>query len=133
MTGIGIGAENTIGWLRDLISTRLKHYPEQGIKCRVCAKCKSEDKPECEVAEKSAMTSDATLLPPETRFDASGSRTRTLSQPFASELSHRPPGDTVMKSGDDRDERARSFGAIAFEMEGAGVWDNLPCLVVSGV
>ncbi|WKT50811.1 Nucleoside phosphorylase superfamily [Fusarium oxysporum f. sp. vasinfectum] len=37
-----------------------------------------------------------------------------------------------MKSGEDCDHIARKFGVIAFEMESAGVWDNLPCLVVKG-
>ncbi|RKK92683.1 hypothetical protein BFJ71_g10071 [Fusarium oxysporum] len=41
-------------------------------------------------------------------------------------------GDTVMKSGEDRDHIARKLGVIAFEMESAGVWDSLPCLVVKG-
>ncbi|KAN0070591.1 hypothetical protein V8E54_011460 [Elaphomyces granulatus] len=34
-------------------------------------------------------------------------------------------GDTVMKSGEDRDDIA-ARGAIAFEMEGAGVWGSFP-------
>lgn len=42
-------------------------------------------------------------------------------------------GDTVMKSGEDRDAIARSEGIIAFEMEGAGVWDNMPCVIIKGV
>ncbi|KAK1967036.1 phosphorylase superfamily protein [Colletotrichum sublineola] len=42
-------------------------------------------------------------------------------------------GDTVMKSGKDRDRIARENGLIAFEMEGAGVWDEVPCIVVKGV
>lgn len=37
-----------------------------------------------------------------------------------------------MKSGEDRDHIARKLGVIAFEMESAGVWDSLPCLVVKG-
>ncbi|KAF5536997.1 gamma-glutamylputrescine oxidoreductase [Fusarium mexicanum] len=41
-------------------------------------------------------------------------------------------GDTVMKSGEDRDDIARNLGVIAFEMESAGVWDSLPCLVIKG-
>lgn len=41
-------------------------------------------------------------------------------------------GDTVIKSGEDRDDIARRLGVIAFEMESAGVWDSLPCLVVKG-
>ncbi|KAL6232372.1 hypothetical protein BDW75DRAFT_21870 [Aspergillus navahoensis] len=42
-------------------------------------------------------------------------------------------GDTVMKSGQDRDLIAMQNNVIAFEMEGVGVWDILPCLVVKGV
>ncbi|KAK2047239.1 phosphorylase superfamily protein [Colletotrichum somersetense] len=42
-------------------------------------------------------------------------------------------GDTVMKSGEDRDRIAREHDLIAFEMEGAGVWDEVPCIVVKGV
>ncbi|KAN0069874.1 hypothetical protein V8E54_012180 [Elaphomyces granulatus] len=43
-------------------------------------------------------------------------------------------GDTVMKSGEDRDEIAARDGVIAFEMEGAGVWKNFPgSLVIKGV
>lgn len=41
-------------------------------------------------------------------------------------------GDSVMKSGEDRDRIAKEEGVIAFEMEGSGVWDTLPCLVIKG-
>ncbi|KAL0937181.1 phosphorylase superfamily protein [Colletotrichum truncatum] len=42
-------------------------------------------------------------------------------------------GDTVMKSGEHRDRVAAEHGVIAFEMEGAGVWDEIPCIIVKGV
>ncbi|CAG7950638.1 unnamed protein product [Penicillium salamii] len=42
-------------------------------------------------------------------------------------------GDTVMKSGQDRDLISMQDNVIAFEMEGVGVWDSLPCVVVKGV
>ncbi|KAF4882364.1 Vegetative incompatibility protein HET-E-1 [Colletotrichum fructicola] len=38
-------------------------------------------------------------------------------------------GDTVMKSGLDRDHIAGEQGLVAFEMEGAGIWDHFPCIV----
>jgi nucleoside phosphorylase len=41
-------------------------------------------------------------------------------------------GDTVMKSGEGRDAIARQAGVIGFEMEGAGVWDIFPCVVIKG-
>jgi nucleoside phosphorylase len=42
-------------------------------------------------------------------------------------------GDTVMKSGEDRDSIAQRESVIAFEMEGASVLGNLPCIIVKGV
>ncbi|KAM6513154.1 hypothetical protein FALCPG4_015619 [Fusarium falciforme] len=41
-------------------------------------------------------------------------------------------GDTVMKSGSHRDEIAQRDGVLGFEMEGAGVWDTFPCVVIKG-
>lgn len=42
-------------------------------------------------------------------------------------------GDTVLKSGRDRDEIAQNEGVIAFEMEAAGIWGEIPCIIVKGV
>lgn len=42
--------------------------------------------------------------------------------------------DTVMKSGEVRDRISRRDKVIAFEKEGAGVWDELPsCIIIKGV
>lgn len=41
-------------------------------------------------------------------------------------------GDTVLKSGEDRDRIAQQEGVIGFEMESAGVWDNFACVVIKG-
>ena len=38
-----------------------------------------------------------------------------------------------MKSGEDRDRIAKEEGVLAFEMEGAGVWDAIPCIVIKGI
>lgn len=40
---------------------------------------------------------------------------------------------TVMKSAEHRDLIAQRDNIIGFEMEGAGVWDNLPCIIIKGV
>jgi nucleoside phosphorylase len=42
-------------------------------------------------------------------------------------------GNTVMKSGADRDQIADRHNLIAFEMEGAGAWGEVPCIVVKGI
>ncbi|KAL3444690.1 hypothetical protein BJX65DRAFT_310689 [Aspergillus insuetus] len=41
-------------------------------------------------------------------------------------------GDTVMKSAEHRDNLARKFGIVAFEMEGGGVCDTVSCLLIKG-
>ncbi|KAJ3579512.1 hypothetical protein NPX13_g1060 [Xylaria arbuscula] len=41
-------------------------------------------------------------------------------------------GDTVMKSGEHRDQIAEREQVIAFEMEGAGVWEIFPCIIIKG-
>ncbi|KAL4765454.1 uncharacterized protein BDW70DRAFT_168748 [Aspergillus foveolatus] len=41
--------------------------------------------------------------------------------------------DTVMKSGQHRDEIARKEKVIGFEMEGAGMLDNISCIIIKGV
>ncbi|KAL2836062.1 ankyrin repeat-containing domain protein [Aspergillus pseudodeflectus] len=38
-----------------------------------------------------------------------------------------------MKSGQHRDEIVKREKVIGFEMEGAGVWDNVPCIIIKGV
>lgn len=42
-------------------------------------------------------------------------------------------GDKVMKSAAERDKLANEAGVIAFETESAGIWDEVPCIVVKGV
>ncbi|KAF5638088.1 MTA SAH nucleosidase [Fusarium sp. NRRL 52700] len=42
-------------------------------------------------------------------------------------------GDTVMVSSEHRDRIAAAEDIIAFEMEGAGIWQELPCIIVKGV
>ncbi|KAL2859987.1 5'-methylthioadenosine/S-adenosylhomocysteine nucleosidase family protein [Aspergillus lucknowensis] len=42
-------------------------------------------------------------------------------------------GDAVIKSGGDRDRIAKVHDLATFEMEGAGVWEEIPCIVVKAV
>ncbi|KAK7419058.1 hypothetical protein QQX98_003560 [Neonectria punicea] len=41
--------------------------------------------------------------------------------------------DTVLKSGEEHDIIAKRYGLMAFEMEGAGAWEEIPCIIVKGV
>jgi len=42
-------------------------------------------------------------------------------------------GDSVIMSAQTRNRIQKEKGVIAFEMESAGVWDVLPCIVIKGV
>ncbi|KAL3439770.1 hypothetical protein BJX65DRAFT_71796 [Aspergillus insuetus] len=42
-------------------------------------------------------------------------------------------GDTVMMNAKARDAIAKKQQVIGFEMEGAGVWETIPCILVKGV
>ncbi|KAJ5733769.1 hypothetical protein N7493_002555 [Penicillium malachiteum] len=42
-------------------------------------------------------------------------------------------GDTVLKSAPERDRISKDANVIAFEMEGSGVWDTIPCMIIKGV
>lgn len=39
-------------------------------------------------------------------------------------------GDSVITSGEIRDRISAADGVVAFKMEGAGVWDVFPCVVI---
>ncbi|KAM0187212.1 hypothetical protein ACHAPA_006332 [Fusarium lateritium] len=41
-------------------------------------------------------------------------------------------GDTI-RSAAERDKIEKSHGVIAFESEGAGIWEEVPCVIVKGV
>lgn len=64
---------------------------------------------------RSCQNGDATHQNPDIFFGAIGS------------------GDIVMKSGEHRDELAQKENVIAFEMEAAGIWEEVPSIAVKGV
>ena len=96
--------------------------------CAICAKCKTKEDEVCEVALDSVCS--------ELNCDVNN-----LVHRYRSSEGQRPvihfgiiaSGDSVIKSAEHRDEIAAKERVIAFEMEGAGVWDNLPCIVIKGV
>lgn len=79
-----------------------------------------------------AMRVDCTAL----GCDESEVRRRRTQTDMGNAVIHIGPiasADTVMKSGIHRDQLAHAEGIIALEMEGAGVWDNFPCIIIKGV
>ncbi|KAI1439530.1 purine and uridine phosphorylase [Annulohypoxylon stygium] len=117
------GAEHDV-----LFESSYRHKHQRKFECETCDRCESKFDPICEKAEESScrdLGCEGHLVHRE-RLSIEHPKLTVHIGTYAS-------GDSVMKSGEDRDEKARKHRVIAFEMEGAGVWYNLPCIVIKGV
>jgi nucleoside phosphorylase len=106
------------------------HKHHEPSECSVCAEnadavCGQAADKNCETLKCSHQMSNlVSRLPPEHRLQPTVHFGLVAS------------GDTVMRSGRDRDEIAHRDGVIAFEMEGAGCWEILrecSCLIIKSV
>jgi len=116
--------------------------------CNVCAKCVRKEDKVCCAALKSSCTElkcDKNMQVTRNRLawdveaptgikesSAAARQYMDAVKPFI-HFGLMASGDTVMKSGEERDRIATEEKVIAFEMEGAGVWDAFPCVVIKGV
>lgn len=117
-------------------SYRHKHHVSPNCICRNCV---SDSDLTCSNAINSICTElgcdDAYLIPREqlkTERQAQSNSGCVIHQP-AVHLGSIASGDATIKSAADRDTLSRMTGVIAFEMEGAGIWDEVPCIIVKGV
>ncbi|KAL3465253.1 hypothetical protein BJX64DRAFT_285795 [Aspergillus heterothallicus] len=110
-------------------SYRHKHYLRDTSNCCICFECFSSSDPVCG----EATTGDCV------RLGCAGSiieRKRHTAVDGFKPLVHIgkfASADRVMKSGEHRDSLAAKEGVIAFEMEAAGIWDYMPCVIIKGV
>jgi nucleoside phosphorylase len=112
-----------------LFKSTYRHKHHKPLECMICVNDNGRD----EICEMAIGMSCEQLKCDEQELVH---RTRRVSQPYKPIVHFGliASGDTVMKSGEDRDEIAVRDGVIAFEMEGAGVWENFPSsLVIKGV
>ncbi|QGA15967.1 hypothetical protein EYB26_003634 [Talaromyces marneffei] len=109
-------------------SYRHKHYKQQSVAECICADCHSSFDPVCQQALKSdcATVGCAGDLVPRRRLRFNNPAPIIHIGTIAS-------ASSVMKSGEHRDQLAEKESVIGFEMEGAGVWDSLPCVIIKGV
>lgn len=105
----------------------------------ICSRCVEDHDPVCEQAILGScadLKCDNQHLVPRERL-----KSELQSSPDRHDNTHQPrlffgavaSADRVIKSARHRDELANTENCIAFEMEGAGIWDQLPCIVVKGV
>ncbi|KPM39642.1 hypothetical protein AK830_g6899 [Neonectria ditissima] len=118
-------------------SFRHKHYT--ALDCQ-CMNCHSSSDPVCDESRKLScdeLGCDVTNIVLRERLKLK----RQLENEGRSKDAQAPSifvgrigsGDKVLKSGEDRDRIAKQHDLLAFGMEGAGVWDEIPCIVTKGV
>ncbi|KAH6997438.1 phosphorylase superfamily protein [Ilyonectria destructans] len=115
---------------------RHKHYGPQTC---LCNSCLSDSDPVCEAALSSSCTDlgcdnehlvKRNRLQSKHQLELKGSKEAQSPGVHVGDVAS---GDMVIKSAAHRDRIAKESGVIAFEMEGAGVWDEVPCIVIKGV
>ncbi|GES60154.1 purine and uridine phosphorylase [Aspergillus terreus] len=107
-------------------SYRHKHQDSQV--CPICAACKQHTDSVCDLARTSTcedLGCDDTQL-------VRRRRRNRLNSPVV-HMGLIASGDSVVKSEMHRDQVAAETNVIAFEMEGGGVWDTFPCVIIKGV
>lgn len=116
-----------------LFESSYRHKHRNSTICN-CSKCHGRRDPVCDEAlglSCDELGCDGDYLVPRKRRRVQDEQDKATTP--AIHIGAVASGDTVMKSGEDRDRIAGQEGVIAFEMEGAGVWEEIPCIVVKGV
>jgi nucleoside phosphorylase len=131
-----------------LYKANYRHKHHDQTTCSICALCTETLDPICDVALESSCVDlkcndnqqvnrdRVQKVKQAARLAVNGSATGEQAAVVQRPLIHFgriASGDLVTKSGHHRDEIAARERVIAFEMEGAGVWDNFPTVVIKGV
>ncbi|OAR01318.1 hypothetical protein LLEC1_03745 [Akanthomyces lecanii] len=117
-----------------------RHKHQRQEQCECCAKCHRSSDAVCESSRGLScdeLGCDDVLLVARKRLEhkrelQKTGRVREAQAPLVF-LGWVGSGDTVLKSGEERDRLAKQYNILSLEMEGAGIWDDLPCIVVKGV
>ena len=129
-----------------LYEATYRHKHRDVTSCTICARCEKKEDAVCDIALESSCVelgcNDVQRISRNRLEKAQQTGAHTSSAQGAEDAEVFCPeihfgliasGDLVMKSGHHRDEIAAKENVIAFEMEGAGVWDNLPTVIIKGV
>jgi ankyrin repeat protein/nucleoside phosphorylase len=112
-------------------SYRHMHRTEPPSQECLCTLSQSDHDPVCS----EALASSCDVLGCDVEASGTPSRRMRFASGIPTPLVHigTVGGTSVVKSGEHRDTIARENDIIAFEMEGAGVWEDLPCIIIKGV
>ncbi|KAI9664127.1 MAG: hypothetical protein M1821_007618 [Bathelium mastoideum] len=124
-----------------LYPTRYRHKHQRRDTGKICAQCEQEEDEVCQKALESSCADvgcDSKEQVPRDRLkqlklNGQASTETTLICKPEIHFGRVASGDVVVKSGLHRDAIATETETIAFEMEGAGTWDNLPTIVIKGI
>lgn len=140
--GSGLGARADYpGTHRDkLFQRQYRHKHQSSFVCETCSNCKLWNDPVCDACIESTceeLGCHDEMLVSRRRLSDRQELGSMLDDDAIIEptihIGRVASGNVVMKSGDERDQIAAKENVIAFEMEGAGIWDNFPCLIIKGV
>ncbi|KAL4756029.1 5'-methylthioadenosine/S-adenosylhomocysteine nucleosidase family protein [Aspergillus foveolatus] len=126
------------GTAEDRLFNASYHHKHRDMALCVSGGCQRDNDPACEAALRSScdeLHCDGKYTIPRERLKA---RERLeqggiLAQDPKIYVGAVASSDMVIKSGEHRDRIAQQESVIAFEMEGAAVWEALPSIVVKGV
>jgi nucleoside phosphorylase len=111
-----------------LFSPTYRHKHQDRTACILCANCKQIMDPVCD----QALQSTCQKIGCDDAQQIQRRRQNQKNSPMV-HMGLIASGDSVIKSGIHRDRISRDANVIAFEMEGAGVWDTFPCVIIKGV
>ncbi|KFA54470.1 hypothetical protein S40293_08006 [Stachybotrys chartarum IBT 40293] len=121
-----------------LFESSYRHKHHVAPTC-ICSDCRGRSDPVCNEALTSScdeLGCDPAFLVSRERLDKKrlleGANDRVAHEP-AIHIGAVASSDTVMRSAEERDRISKKEGVIAFEMESAGVWEEVPCVVIKGV
>ncbi|KAG7284432.1 hypothetical protein NEMBOFW57_010805 [Staphylotrichum longicolle] len=103
---------------------------------RSCALCHEEIPSYCPQAASASCAElgcDESHLVPRKRLERKTDLSLEAAQSPQIFVGRIASGDAVMKSSEHRDRIAKEHNILAFETEGAGVWDEIPCIVIKGI
>jgi nucleoside phosphorylase len=127
------------GTARDMLFEVDHRHKHRGSAACICCACVLDTDPVCDEALKlpcDKLGCEATHLKARERLNEKQQleqEDNIAAQNPTLHIGAVASGDSVIKSAKHRDAIAESESIIAFEMEGAGVWKEVPCIVVKGV